>query len=36
VRHRETGAIVGSVAQVASGDELDVHVADGSFEARVT
>jgi len=36
VRHRETGAVVGSVAQVASGDELDVHVADGSFEARVT
>ncbi len=35
VRHRETGAVVRSVAQVASGDALDVRVADGEFDAEV-
>jgi len=33
VHHRETGAIVRSVAQIAPGDALDVRVADGEFEA---
>jgi len=36
VRHRETGAVVRSVAQVASGDALDVRVADGEFEATAS
>jgi len=33
VRHRETGAVVRSVEQVASGDALGIRVADGEFEA---
>ncbi|RLC89464.1 MAG: exodeoxyribonuclease VII large subunit [Chloroflexi bacterium] len=36
VCHRETGAVVRSVAQVASGDALDVRVADGEFEATAS
>nr|HID13666.1 exodeoxyribonuclease VII large subunit [Anaerolineae bacterium] len=35
VRHRETGAVVRSVAQVASGDTLGIRVADGEFGAKV-
>ena len=33
---RSDGSVVGSVAQVAAGDVLDVRVADGEFEATVT
>jgi exodeoxyribonuclease VII large subunit len=33
VRHRETGAVVRSVAQVAPGDALGIRVSDGEFEA---
>jgi len=36
VRRRETGDVISSVAQVASGDALDVRVADGELEATVT
>ena len=36
VRHRETGAVVHSVEQVASGDALGVRVADGEFETEVS
>jgi len=35
VRHRETEAVVCSVAQVAPGDALGIRVADGEFEAEV-
>ncbi len=35
VRHRETGAIVHSVAQVAPGDALGIRVVDGELEAKV-
>jgi exodeoxyribonuclease VII large subunit len=35
VRHRETGDIVCSVAQVAPGDALDVRVTDGDFGVKV-
>ncbi len=35
VHHRETGAVVCSAAQVASGDALGIRVADGEFEAEV-
>jgi len=35
VIHRETDTVVRSVAQVASGDRLDVRVADGEFLADV-
>ena len=35
VRHQETGAVVCSVAQVASGDALGIRVADGEFQAEV-
>ncbi len=35
VRHRETSAVVRSVAQVAPGDGLDVRVSDGTFETEV-
>lgn len=35
VRRRDTGAVVQSVTQVASGDTLGVRVADGEFEATV-
>jgi len=35
VRHRETGAVVRLVAQVAQGDTLGIRVADGEFEAEV-
>lgn len=34
VRHRETGDVVRSVAQVAAGDTLDVRVVDGELEAE--
>jgi exodeoxyribonuclease VII large subunit len=34
VRHQETGSIVHSVKQIASGDALGVRVADGEFEAE--
>jgi exodeoxyribonuclease VII large subunit len=34
VRHRRTGAVVRSVAQVAGGDVLGIRVADGEFEAE--
>ena len=34
VRHRRTGAVVHSVAQVAAGDALGIRVADGEFEAE--
>jgi len=34
VMHRETRTLVRSAAQVASGDSLDVRVADGEFAAR--
>jgi exodeoxyribonuclease VII large subunit len=34
VHHQETGAIVRSVAQVATEDALDIRVADGEFEAE--
>jgi exodeoxyribonuclease VII large subunit len=34
VRHRETGAVVCSVEQVAPGDALGIRVADGEFEAQ--
>ena len=33
VRHREMGAVVRLVAQVAPGDALNIRVADGEFEA---
>ena len=33
VRHRQTDAVVRSVAQVAPGDALDIRVADGEFRA---
>jgi exodeoxyribonuclease VII large subunit len=33
VHHRETGAVVRSVAQVAPGDALGIRVSDGEFEA---
>ena len=33
VRHRETGAVVHSVEQVAPGDALGIRIADGEFEA---
>ena len=33
---RSDGSVVGSVAQVAAGDVLDVRVTDGEFEATVT
>lgn len=36
VRHRETGQVVCSVKQVATGDPLGVQVADGTFEAQMT
>jgi exodeoxyribonuclease VII large subunit len=36
VRRREAGAIVRSVEQVAPGDALGIHVADGEFEAKVS
>ncbi len=36
VRHRETDAVVRSVAQVAPGDTLGVRVADGEIEAQAT
>ena len=36
VRHRRTGAVVRSVAQVAGGDVLGVRVADGEFEAEAS
>ena len=35
VRHRQTEAVVRSVAQVAPGDALDIRVADGEFTADV-
>jgi exodeoxyribonuclease VII large subunit len=35
VRHRQTEAVVRSVAQVAPGDALDIRVADGEFVADV-
>jgi exodeoxyribonuclease VII large subunit len=35
VRQRETGAVVQSVEQIASGDALGIRVADGEFEAEV-
>jgi exodeoxyribonuclease VII large subunit len=35
VRHRETSAVVRSVAQVAPGDGLDVRVSDGAFVTEV-
>ncbi len=34
VRQQETGALVHAVAQVTSGDALDVRVSDGSFEVE--
>lgn len=34
VRHRETEAIVCSIAQVAPGDGLNIRVSDGDFEAE--
>jgi len=36
VRHRPTGAVVRSMAQVAAGDVLGIRVADGEFEAEVS
>jgi len=36
VRHRRTGAVVRSVAQVAGGDVLGIRVADGEFEAEAS
>jgi exodeoxyribonuclease VII large subunit len=36
VRHQETDSIVRSAKQVAPGDGLDIRVADGEFEARVS
>ncbi len=36
VRRRDTGAVVGSVSQVAAGDELDVRVVDGVIGADVS
>jgi exodeoxyribonuclease VII large subunit len=35
VRRQESGTVVGSVAQVAPGDALDVRVTDGTFGAEV-
>ena len=36
VRHRRTGAVVRSMAQVAGGDVLGIRVADGEFEAEAS
>ena len=36
VRHRERGAVVCSLEQVAPGDALGIRVADGEFEAEVS
>jgi len=36
VRRRETGEVVQAVGHVATGDALDVRVADGAFEAEVS
>jgi exonuclease VII large subunit len=36
IRHHDSATIVRSVSQVASADDLDIQVADGTFEARVT
>jgi exodeoxyribonuclease VII large subunit len=36
VRHRDTEAVVCSVAQVAPGDTLDIRVVDGTFKAEVS
>ncbi|MGQ9492815.1 MAG: exodeoxyribonuclease VII large subunit [Anaerolineae bacterium] len=35
VSHRDTGTVVRSIAQVASGDALDVRVSDGHFASTV-
>jgi len=36
VRHQEARTVVRSVEQVGLGDELEVQVADGAFEAEAT